>query len=151
MIMDLIENSPRYLALNSGFARGFEFLKQPNLGDLPAGRHEIDGERVYALVVKDHGKNRDEGLLETHNNYIDIQYVHAGKDDLGWKSKSSCPAPMDPYDLENDVELFKDGPDAWLATGPGAFAIFFPEDAHMPMISSGDLHKVVIKVAVEQN
>ena len=151
MIMDLLKNSSRYLALNSGFAMGFEFLKRPDLGNLPAGRHEIDGERVYAMGVKDHGKKRAEGLLETHNDYIDIQYVHDGKDDLGWKTKSACPPPLDPYDPESDVELFKDTPDAWLETGPGAFAICFPEDAHMPMISSADLHKVVVKVAVEQS
>ena len=68
MIMDLLKNSSRYLALNSGFAMGFEFLKRPDLGNLPAGRHEIDGDRVYDMVVIAHGKKRAEGLLETPND-----------------------------------------------------------------------------------
>ena len=48
------------------------------------------------------------------------------------------------------INCAHDEPDAWLATKSGAFAIFFPEDAHMPLISAGQLHKVVVKVAVEQ-
>jgi biofilm protein TabA len=42
--------------------------------------------------------------------------------------------------------LEADKPDAWLATGSGAFAIFFEEDPHMPLISPGRIHKVVVKV-----
>ena len=44
--------------------------------------------------------------------------------------------------------LFTDQPTAWTAVGPGEFAIFFPEDAHLPLISDGELHKVVVKVQV---
>jgi beta-galactosidase beta subunit len=32
--------------------------------------------------------------------------------------------------------------------GPGEFAIYFPEDAHLPLISDGELQKVVLKVPV---
>jgi beta-galactosidase beta subunit len=31
---------------------------------------------------------------------------------------------------------------------PGSFAIFFPEDAHAPLSSTGRVHKIVVKVAV---
>jgi beta-galactosidase beta subunit len=27
-------------------------------------------------------------------------------------------------------------------------AAYFPEDAHMPMISDGDIHKIIMKVRV---
>ncbi|NJD55400.1 MAG: DUF386 domain-containing protein, partial [Nitrospirae bacterium] len=43
-------------------------------------------------------------------------------------------------------QFFVDKPDAWLSVEAGAFAIFFPEDAHMPLISPGRIHKVVVKV-----
>jgi biofilm protein TabA len=36
-----------------------------------------------------------------------------------------------------------------VATPPGTFAIFFPEDAHAPMAGEGLIHKVVVKVAVD--
>ena len=36
-----------------------------------------------------------------------------------------------------------------LAVSSGAFAIFYPEDAHAPLATSGPIHKAVVKVAVD--
>ena len=148
MILDVLENAHRYLALNKGFAKAVEFLLRPDLNELPVDKYKIDGERVYAMVSKGPGRKKEDALLETHENYIDIQFVLEGTDDMGWKPRSSCKKPCGQYDQKNDVQFFADEPAAMLSTDSGAFAIFFPEDAHMPLISSGQLHKVVVKVAV---
>lgn len=149
MILDILENAHRYLALYKGFARAFDFLLRPDLKDLPVGKYEIDVDRVYAIVSKEHGRRKEDALLETHEKYIDIQLVLAGTDDMGWKPKSLCKHPFGEYNQKNDEQIFTDEPDTWLSTKSGAFAIFFPEDAHMPLISSGQLHKVIVKVAVD--
>jgi YhcH/YjgK/YiaL family protein len=151
VIIDTLENARCYLPLNKGFEKAFEFLMRPDLKELPPGRYEIDGARVYALVMKEDGRRKEDALLEAHERYLDIQLVLVGTDEMGWKPKSSCKQPTAEYDPEADVQLFADEPDVWIPTGPGTFAIFFPEDAHMPMISSGVLHKVVVKVAVDQS
>ena len=148
MILDVLENAHRYLALHKGFAKAFDFLLRPDLKELPVGKYEIDGDRVYAMVSKDAGRRKEDALLETHEKYIDIQLVLTGTDDMGWKSKSLCKQPTGGYDQKTDEQLFADKPDDWISTVSGAFVIFFPEDAHMPLISSGQLHKVVVKVAV---
>lgn len=148
MILDVLENAHHYLALNKGFAKAIEFLLRPDLKELPLERYEIEGDRVYAMVSKNPGCKKDDSLLETHEKYIDIQLVLAGTDDMGWKPKSLCRHPSVEYDHEADVQFFADEPDVWLSAGSGVFAIFFPEDAHMPLISSGQIHKVVVKVAV---
>lgn len=150
MILDVLENAHRYLALHQGFAKAIEFLLRPDLLDLPVDRYEIDGDRVYAMVAREPGRKKDDALLETHEQYIDIQLVLAGTDEMGWKPKSSCQQPSGAYDHAEDIQFFADAPDAWLPVGPGIFVIFFPEDAHLPLISAGQLHKVVVKVAVEQ-
>jgi len=72
-----------------------------------------------------------------------------GTDEMGWKSKTSCKHPAGKNDKASDIQSFTDTPDVWLPGDPGFFVTFFPEDAHMPMISSGQLQKVVVKVAVE--
>jgi len=148
MILDVLENAHRYLALHREFAKVFEFLRRPDLKEMPVGKYEIDGDRVYAMVSENAGRRKEDALLETHEKYIDIQFVLAGVDDMGWKPKSSCKKPTGKYDQKNDEQIFTDEPDAWLSVKSGAFAIFFPEDAHMPLISSGPIHKVVVKVAV---
>ena len=148
MILDVLENAHRYLTLHKGFAKAFDFLLRPDLKELPVGKYEIDGDRIYAMVAKDDGRRKEDAQLETHEKYIDIQLVLAGTDDMGWKAKSLCKQPTGEYDQKTDEQLFADEPDAWLSTKSGAFAIFFPEDAHMPLISSGQIHKVVVKVAL---
>ncbi len=150
MILDSLENAHRYLSLNKGFPKAIEFILRPDLSDLPVDKYEIDNGRVYAMVAKDPGRKKEDALLEIHEKYIDIQLVLAGIDTMGWKSLSSCQHPTGTYDTESDIQFFSDDPDAWLPIGQGFFVIFFPEDAHMPLISDGKLHKVVVKVAVEQ-
>jgi biofilm protein TabA len=148
MILDVLEQASRYSHLNRGFAPAFAFLMRPGLKELPVGRYVIDGENVYAVVAKEPGRRKEDALLETHERYIDIQLVLAGSDEIGWKPKSACLRPASKYDREKDIRFFTDEPDAWLAVKDGAFAVFFPEDAHMPLISSGEIHKVVVKVKV---
>jgi biofilm protein TabA len=148
MILDVLKMANNYLALNENFSKAIEFLLRPDLKELPAGKYEIDGERVYAMVSKDLGRRKEGALLETHEKFIDIQLVLAGTDSMGWKPKSLCNKPFGEYDREGDIQYFADKPDTWISTKSGAFVIFFPEDAHMPLISSGQLHKVVVKIAV---
>jgi biofilm protein TabA len=148
MILDVLENGHRYLALNKGFAKAFEFLARPDLEELPVGRYGIDGERVYAMVSGDPGRKKEDAQLEAHEKYIDIQLVLSGTDVMGWKPRSLCDKPSGEYDQKIDLQFFADEPDVWISTRSGSFVIFFPDDAHMPSISSGILHKVVVKVAV---
>ena len=148
MILDILENAHQYLAVHKGFAKAFEFLRRSDLKELPVDKYEIDGDRIYAIVAKDPGREKEDALLEIHEKHIDIQLILDGIDNMGWKPKTSCTQPFGEYDQESDLQFFADEPDVWLATQSGAFAIFFPEDAHMPLISSGQLHKVVVKILV---
>jgi YhcH/YjgK/YiaL family protein len=148
MILDVFKNGRRYFALNPGFATAFEFLNRPDLKELAVGRYEVDGARVYAMVAKGPGRRQEEALLESHEKYIDIQLVLAGTDEMGWRPKSTCKQPAGEYDRGDDIRFFADNPDVWLTTASGVFVIFFPEDAHLPSISAGDIHKVVVKVAM---
>jgi biofilm protein TabA len=150
MILDVLDNSDRYLALHKGFIKAFAFLRRADLKDLPMGRYEVDGDRVYAMVATEAGRRKEDALLEAHEQYIDIQLVLAGVDEMGWKATLTCTQPSGAYDREADVRFFADAPDAWIATHPGAFVIFFPEDGHMPLISSAAIHKVVVKIAASQ-
>jgi YhcH/YjgK/YiaL family protein len=148
MILDTIQQAGRYLGLNPGFAAAFAFLRRPDLLELPVGRYEIDGDKVYALVQRQMGRKPEAGKLEAHRKYIDIQVVLDGVDTMGWRPTAGCEGIAMPYNAEKDAMLFTDQPTAWTAVGPGEFAIYFPEDAHLPLISDGELRKVVLKVQV---
>jgi biofilm protein TabA len=148
MILDIFENTHRYTGMYKGFAKAFEFLSRPDLKELAKGRYEIHDERIYGIVAREPGRRKEDEQLETHERYIDIQMILSGIDEMGWKPKSLCMQPAGEYNQASDYQVFADEPDAWVTVKSGSFVIFFPEDAHMPMISSGNIHKVVVKVAV---
>ena len=148
MIIDRLQNADRYSPLHAGFADGFAFLRRADLDQLPDGRHEIDGERLFAIVSRDRGRGREQSLLEAHRRYIDVQFVIEGEDCIGWSPISDCRRVSSPYDAEKDLELFFERPSTWLEVAPGTFAVFYPEDAHAPLATRGRIHKAVVKVAV---
>jgi len=148
MILDHLDNWRRYATLHPGFEGAFAFLGRRDLVDLSPGRHPIEGERLYALVIKEDGRDRDRARLEIHKRYIDIQFTITGADDIGWKPAAQCTDEDQEYGPEKDVGFFRDKPEAWVTTTPGTFSIFFPEDAHAPLGGTGAIHKVVVKVAL---
>lgn len=150
MIIDIIENAEKYLSINTGFIKAFEFLKGSEINALPTGMQKIDADRVFAIIENSPGRQRENAQLEAHEKYIDIQMVLQGTDNMGWRRKSTCRQLATEYQEKTDIQFFADDPVAWLPVEPGMFVIFFPEDAHMPLISPGHIHKVIAKIAVDQ-
>lgn len=148
MILDALTRSDRYLALHPLFARAFEFLRTPNLQALPPGHHIVQDDAIFAIVEACAGRTRAQAKLECHRRYIDIQLVLEGVDEMGWKPLHECVDPAMDYDDARDIRFFNDAPASWIATPAGAFCIFFPEDAHAPLVSAGMIRKVVVKIAV---
>lgn len=149
MIIDCLDQFAQYVKLNKHFATAFAVLNRANLAPLNEGRMEVDGLDVFAEVIRGQGKKPGEAPLETHDQYIDIHYVLDGTDLVGWKARKDMVQPRPKEDPNADVIFYDDEPDAWVQLKPGQFAICFPEDGHVPMISFGEIHKVVVKVKVD--
>lgn len=149
MIFSTFASADRYAALHSLFPRAFEFIRSTDLLLLTPGIHPIVGDDLFAIVEQAAGRTRAEAQLECHRKYIDIQLVLEGVDEMGWKPLANCREPVADYSAEKDIQFFYDAPDAWIATPANTFCIFFPEDAHAPLVSTGSIRKVIFKVAVE--
>jgi YhcH/YjgK/YiaL family protein len=148
MIFSTLANSGRYAALHPLFPRAFEFARDTGLDMLAPGRHDIIGDELFVIIEQMPGRTRAEAQLEVHRRYIDIQLVLQGVDEMGWKPLADCREPAGDYSAEQDIRFFRDPPDSWVATPPGAFCLFFPEDAHAPLVSAGRIRKAVFKIAV---
>jgi YhcH/YjgK/YiaL family protein len=148
MILDTLVHADRYLALHPLFPRAFEFLRTADLHALAPGRHAVQGEQLFAIAEACAGRSRADAQLECHRRYIDIQLVLEGIDEMGWKSVAECTEPATDYDAARDIRFFRDAPSNWIATPPGAFCLFFPHDAHAPLVGDGLIRKVVVKIAV---
>ena len=148
MILDVLEYAAKYEALSPYFADAFAFLRRDDLRELADGQYEIVGRSFFATVVHQKGKAVEEAKLEAHDEYIDIQFVIQGTEQMGWKSRGEIDVPAEKPEEFPDVYFYDDIPASWNTVLPGSFAIFFPEDAHMPLISNDEIHKVILKVAV---
>lgn len=150
MITDALAQAEKYYSLHPAFPVAFALLRSNSLAQRAPGRYNVDGDRLYYMVSIGPGKSQDEAKLEAHRKYIDIQYVITGMDTMGWKRRAECSLVDTAYDSSKDIEFFKDEPVTWTPVPAGSFAIFFPADAHAPMVGNGAIHKVVLKIAVEE-
>jgi biofilm protein TabA len=148
MVLETLGEAHRYLSLHRSFADAFAFLQNADWAKLAAGRHVIDGERMYVSIDCSEGRGREGARLEAHRRYIDIQFTIEGHEEIGWKPVSECEATSMAYDDAKDVIFFSDRPDSWLSLPAGHFAIFFPDDAHAPLAGRGTLKKAIVKIAV---
>jgi YhcH/YjgK/YiaL family protein len=148
MIADTLRQRHRYTALSPRFAAAFEFLEKLS-ADQPVGRYELDGDHCFALVQSYTTKLSAQATFETHQRYIDIQFMQAGLETMLWAPLATLQVTQ-PYNAEKDVAFYA-LPALFtpVSLRAGDFAIFFPEDGHAPGVECGGpavIRKVVIKV-----
>jgi len=148
MIFSTAADADRYAALHPLFPRAFEYMRNTDLPALAPGRYPIVGEQLFVIVEHVAGRAREAAKLECHRRYIDIQLVLEGNEEMGWKPLADCAQPVSDYSEEKDIRFFHDAPASWVAVPPGCFCIFFPEDAHAPLVGSGQVRKAIFKIAV---
>jgi hypothetical protein len=79
MVTDKIENAKMYYGLSKRIAQGLALLKNPAVLNATKGRHEVDGDNLYYMADEYDTKPLEQGRLESHRKYIDIQYVISGR------------------------------------------------------------------------
>jgi YhcH/YjgK/YiaL family protein len=150
MIHDHISNASNYAFPNPLLQKGLDFLRSPEAASMPVGRFEIEGDRLFALVQEYSTRPQKDCFWEAHRKYIDIQFVSAGVEDIGYAPLASLKI-VDPYDSAKDMMKLT-GNGSVLRTSAGMFAIFFPHDAHKPCMAPNGviapLRKIVVKVAM---
>jgi YhcH/YjgK/YiaL family protein len=129
--------------------KAFAFLRDTDLVTLKSGRHTIDGDNVYAIVSEAPSKDYDKTAFESHKNYIDLQYVITGEENMGRTRVESLTVDK-AYNDKADIAYYKG--DGKIYTVPqNSFLLFFPGEAHRPNITPGGnkvVKKVVIKIRV---
>lgn len=148
MIVDTLENASRYEGLHERFKAAFDFLRSANLVALQEGRTELEGDRLFVLMQAYQTKPLEGGKLEAHRKYIDIQFVVSGEEVIGY-APLTTQAPVESFNEEKDIGFYH-GDASFVKLSAGMFAIFYPEDAHLPgryLQVASPVKKIVIKVA----
>lgn len=131
-------------------ARALAFL-DGDLSALPAGRHALEGEILYAVVAEAETGPFDDGEWESHRRYVDVQCLLEGEEWIGWAPDEGLPPRRDALDEEDC--LYYDAPSSptWIRLLPGRYAVFFPDDLHCPLRTASTpspIRKIVVKIAL---
>lgn len=149
MIIDKLSNSMFYPRLSQRIDKAFSYLKSTDFNLLPPGKYEIDDDNVFAIVAEYQTKDESEGKPESHKKYIDVQYVVKGCELIGYAPFGNQEI-IDKYNEDNDIIFYK-AECSFIKLDEEMFAIFFPDDVHLPGIKVNEksyVKKVVVKVKV---
>ena len=150
MILDRLENGDMYRALSDEMALALDYLRETDFRKVADGRHELDGDRVYAIVLRYRPKPLAEARWEAHRRYIDVQYVAQGIERMGCTSLRGDLPVRQPYDAKKDL-VFYDAEGELFEVRAGGFAVFAPHDVHAPGLAmdspetASEICKVVVK------
>lgn len=148
MIIDKIENARLYYGISSKIEQAFRFINETDLLQIPLGKHKIDGEEVFAIVMEYDTKAKSESNFEGHHKYIDLQYIVSGSEAIGVTTFTNQ-VPIE-TNKDDDYELYDLDADL-IKFNAGVFMIFFPDDLHMPGVHLNGIskvRKVVVKIKI---
>jgi YhcH/YjgK/YiaL family protein len=117
--------------------------------DLPDGEHAINGRDMYANIHTAVTTPSSQAVFEVHKEHIDLHFCLAGGELIAYSPQGSL-REHTPYNGEKDYQLFM--PTDTFSTvkmQSDSFAIFFPDELHMPKVTDGtheNIRKVVVKI-----
>ncbi len=148
MILDSITSAELYYNLGPNIKTGLKFLKDTaTLEQLPLGRLEIDGDKVFALVQEYETRAFNKEMWEAHKKYYDIQFIVSGEEKIMFARIENC-KPRTEFNISEDFWLFSAEGDE-IGINEGYFMILGPEDVHQPGIHKGRIPQKVRKIVVK--
>jgi YhcH/YjgK/YiaL family protein len=147
MIYDKLSRFALYCAIHPLFPNVSNILTHTDLNSLEEGKL-ILSDGIFVIKSTYETRPIEERFIECHQRFIDVQILLKGQERVGICHREECVAA--PYCPETDLQCLQGNPD-FIRLSPGNFALFFPNDGHMPQVCVGSpeqVTKVVIKIPV---
>ena len=146
MVVDSLDNLMSYVSIHPRFKKAFDILKRLDFNGLNQGRIIVDDD-IYINVDEVALRSAQGAYYETHDRYIDIQIPLTANEMVGYMERSLLGTPIQ-VNSEKDYALYEAPLSTPIDLRVGSFAIFFPQDGHLPIIGEGMTKKIVMKVRV---
>jgi YhcH/YjgK/YiaL family protein len=127
VILDRLANPASLYELPSRLARALDFLRATDMRTVALGRHDLDGELLFALVQEYTTRAPGDCVWEAHRRYIDVQFMAVGMERMGIAPLVAM-LEREPYDAARDVAFFEPGTE--FVTIREGCSRFGPEDVH---------------------
>jgi YhcH/YjgK/YiaL family protein len=126
-----------------------EYLKSNDFTTMEPGTYVMKGKDMYALVMDIVTSPVEDKKPETHKQYIDVQFVAAGVEKLGFTTDTGNYSIIDAKE-ENDIYFYGTiENESFIISEKGCYSIFFPSDIHRPacmVLEPAKVRKVVVKI-----
>ncbi|MFA6431460.1 MAG: YhcH/YjgK/YiaL family protein, partial [Candidatus Margulisiibacteriota bacterium] len=123
-----------------------KFIQNLNLNDIPDGKIEINGEKLFVNISRYFPEDEKEKRFESHNIYTDVQVILKGAEKIQIVSAKNMKKETE-YSLEKDCQFFsaqKEISDIILSENE--FVVFFPGEAHKPGCFYEKLNDPILKL-----
>ena len=153
MIFAKLNGGENYSVYPAAIQKAIDYLKNTNVMELPLGRHDIDGDKIF-LNIMDMTTHGFEGSHpEIHEKYADLFYWPEGGEKIGVSAYTGKEAICEARP-QNDISFLESAVDeSFLIAREGFFAVFFRWDARRPALMLGDApatsRKCVIKISMD--
>ncbi|MGF1698524.1 YhcH/YjgK/YiaL family protein [Vibrio lamellibrachiae] len=153
MIYGHIQHQQVNQCLPKAILQALSFLNSTNLAALPNGRHDIEGDMMFANVMAFETGLSNTKQAEVHKDYIDVQCLISGEEVIQYCIESPNNPAATEYDKTNDFFLVSSMENVnQITLQPNMFAVFFPGEPHKPgcfVESPTAIKKVVVKVHID--
>ena len=151
MICDKLENFDKYSAL---FPEEWALVKEFfTSGVTPEpGKYELLPDGKLKIAIQSYATHPfDQDKLEYHRDYLDIQLVLLGREDVLYSTIDGREVVQE-YNPETDCGFNRlpEGEGMRFTLEVGNFAVFYPEEGHMPGLGDPDANvlKAVVKLKI---
>lgn len=151
MIIDNIKNIEQYLSINKRLGKALHYIATTDFSKFESGKHDITEDSMFLLVNDYQTKENELNIMEAHRKYIDLQYIYKGSELIEHEILNNQKVYKE-YDSDNDYILFTPNSKTEINFSEGMFAIFYPNDLHMPGLiknKSELVRKIVVKVLID--
>ncbi len=150
-IKDIAKLLP-YVPARLGMA--LQYIAETDFSKVENGEYHLDGDKVFARINRYTTEAKDCKKPESHNAYIDVQYLGEGTEKIYYTAKTDAHKIIEDYAKDRDLLFYADaGEKDSVTLGDGVFAIFFPWELHRPgchAVHGGcAVQKIVVKVLAE--
>ena len=132
--IDAVEFATQYERNKELWDKLFAFLAETDPTTLEAGKIVLVPDRLWINVLEYTPKDAEHTKIESHENFIDLQYTFEGNEIMGVATGKVT--PTGPYDPVKDKTNYTTEEEiVYSPASPREFFLYFPKDMHQPSVA----------------
>lgn len=137
--------------VSADLQKALQYIAATDFSEVANGEYELDGRNIFARVNTYETEAKELKKPESHNLYIDVQFLGYGQETIWYCPKDEKQVIVEDRAANDDLIFYEDaGEKDCVNLQAGDFAIFFPWELHRPGCSSAaepeKVQKIVVKV-----